>query len=80
MCIDVDAAELLEFGIFIGERVEVDYHKADRQAYLGRCETDAFGIPHCFEHVLYEFLKIGIVGVNVCRCLSEYGLAVEVNR
>ena len=80
MRIDICLTETFIFGIIFRQHIQVYNHHTDRQTDLRRCKSHAIGMVHGFEHILNQFFQVRIIGSNVLRYFSQYGLSVYINR
>src|SRR5215469_15627931 len=64
----------LSFGIFF--EGDINYCQALRDADLGRCQADAVGGIHGFEHVRDEFFQISVKHFDGSRRCLEHRIAI----
>ena len=77
--IDEGSAEVLIFRKFVADHIEVDDGQTNVLTNLRCCKANAIGGRERFKHIGNQFGQARIVGSDIFRLLTQYGLAVNIN-
>ena len=80
MRIDEHMTEAGILGQIFFEHIEVDDHQTDSHAYLRSRKTNALCSIEGLIHIGDDFRQIGVIGGDILGHLSQYRLAIYINR